>query len=283
MGYVSNFMFGLELRDRRRLLEKSTRSFERSGSFCISRGLTMDRRFGSALLMMVAMVWAMPALAQDKKPEEKKPAEKKPAEKQPPEKKPDAGKPAGGEKDAGDKGAGGQEGGMDPAMMEAWMKSATPGPHHDHLKQMVGEWNVAGKFRMAPDQPWEESKSTCKAELVLGGRFFVQHVVGEPSPSMPMPFEGIGYMGYDNDKQKYVSTWMDNYGTMIMIGEGTCDGSGKTITSSSKFFDPMTKKDTWAKWIYKIEGADKFVLQGVGPDEAGKEFVNMELTYTRKK
>ncbi len=243
----------------------------------------MNRRFRTALLAMMAILWGVPVLAQDKKPEEKKPAEKKPADQPPSDKKPDAGKPAGGEKAGGDKGAGGQEGGMDPAMMEAIMKSATPGQHHDHLKQMVGEWNIEGKFRMDPNQPWEESKSTGKVEMILGGRFLRQHVLGEPSPSMPVPFEGLGCIGFDNDKQKYVSTWMDTYGTMIMTGEGTCDGSGKTITLTSKFFDPMTKKDTWAKWIYKIEGADKYVLQGVGPDETGKEFVSMELTFSRKK
>ena len=60
--------------------------------------------------------------------------------------------------------------------------------------------------------------------MALGGRFLEERV---QSSFMGQPFSGIGYTGYDNVKKKYVSTWMDNMGTMIMVMEGTPDPAGK--------------------------------------------------------
>ena len=43
-----------------------------------------------------------------------------------------------------------------------------------------------------------------------------------------------GYIyGFDNAKQKHVQAWIDNFGTLIMMGEGTADEAG-TITYHSE-------------------------------------------------
>lgn len=168
-------------------------------------------------------------------------------------------------------------------MMEECTKAATPGEHHKYLNPMAGKFTATFKYRMAPDAPWTESKSECEAEWILGGRFLVAKCKGEPMMGSPVPFEGFGMMGYDNNLKKYVSTWADNMGTMIMTAEGACDSSGKTITLTSKFNCPMMHKDTWMKSTYKIESDDKYTLTMSSPDEAGKEFTCMELNYTRKK
>jgi hypothetical protein len=168
-------------------------------------------------------------------------------------------------------------------MIEMYMKLATPGSHHDHLKPLAGEWSVAGKFRMTPDADWEEHKSTGKAEWVLGGRFLRQHYVGEPMMGMPMGFEGIGHLGFDNHKEKYVTTWMDNMGTMIMTSEGTCEAGGKTIKTRSDFIDPMTGAPSYMNSVLTIESPDRYVHRMYVPAPDGKEFLMMELVHTRKR
>ena len=57
------------------------------------------------------------------------------------------------------------------AMMEAAMKLAAPGEYHNYLKPFVGKWQTLGKFRMAPEAPWMESKGSGETEAILGGRF----------------------------------------------------------------------------------------------------------------
>ncbi len=168
-------------------------------------------------------------------------------------------------------------------MMEAFAKIAAPGPHHEHLEALQGAWSVAGKFRMTPDQPWEEQNSEGKSELVLGGRFLHQHYEGGPMMGMPEAFEGLGFIGYDNQKQKYVYAWIDSMGTMIMIGEGTCDAAGKTITFRSDFVSPFTNQKTYMTSVYKVEGPDRYVHSMFGPGPDGKDFQMVELVHTRKK
>ncbi len=176
---------------------------------------------------------------------------------------------------------GDQEAGGEDAMMEAWAKASKPGPHHAHLKPLVGKWNATAKFRPSPEAPWMESRSTGEYAWTMGGRFITQKVFGEPMmPEMPS-FEGFGIIGYDNVTEKYQSFWIDNYGTMMMMAEGTCDATGKTFTFKGTFTDPMTGKPTWLKSVYKIESNDRITLTMYGPDPTGQEFRTMEIIHTR--
>ncbi|MGZ6988217.1 MAG: DUF1579 family protein, partial [Thermoanaerobaculia bacterium] len=129
-------------------------------------------------------------------------------------------------------------------MMKAWMAVATPGEAHKKLEPVVGSFTVATKMWMDPSKPAEESAGTSENKWVLGGRFVEQRVEGT---AMGQPFSGVGYTGYDNYKKKYVGSWMDSMGTMIMNSTGTADPSGKKFTSWSTIDDVMTKKTVKVK------------------------------------
>src|SRR5262249_43819145 len=98
------------------------------------------------------------------------------------------------------------------AMMDKMMKAATPGPQHQMLKKMAGEWNAKVKFQMDPTQPWQESQSTSTITMLMDGRYCQEVVSGQ---MMGGPFNGMGITGYDNVIGKYVGTWIDNMGTGI--------------------------------------------------------------------
>lgn len=51
---------------------------------------------------------------------------------------------------------------------------------------------------------------------------------------MGMPFEGHGTLAYDNHRKMFVSTWIDNMGSGIMVLEGTYDDASKTLTLMGK-------------------------------------------------
>lgn len=212
---------------------------------------------GIAVLAFVGLI-APASLAQDKAEGDRRAAEKPAAE------KPD-------------------DRGPEQAMMQAWMKLAAPGEHHEHLKPLAGKWEIAGKWRMGPEAPWQESRSTAEAEWILGGRFLQQKVKGEPMPPMPEPFEGLGIVGYDNAKQRYVSFWIDNFGTMMLTAEGSCSDDGRKITFEGSYDDPMTGSKQTLKTIYKVKSADEYVMEmwQNGPD--GKEFLGVELLHKRVK
>jgi len=158
------------------------------------------------------------------------------------------------------------------------MKLAQPGAHHERLKAMVGKWEMTGKSSMSPAIEPVSWGGLSEKKMILGDRFLREEVHSE---MMGQPFTGIGVVGYDNLLAKYVWIWMDDMSTGIMVSEGTCDDSGKILTLSGEYMDPMEGTMKTARSVIRIISEDKHVFEmyNKGPD--GKEFKSMEITYVR--
>jgi hypothetical protein len=176
-------------------------------------------------------------------------------------------------------------GGEDPEVMKRWMEFATPGEHHKHLEQWAGEWDLKVMMYMAPGAPPVESKATASSKVIMGGRYLIEKVQGtiDMGDGNPTPFEGMSTMGYDNYKKQYFSTWIDTMGTGMMEEWGTCDPTGKVLTSQGKTYDPMIGAERASKSICTVVDATTRRLEMFSPGPDGKMFKNMEITYTRKK
>lgn len=166
-------------------------------------------------------------------------------------------------------------------MMEEMMKTIKPGPQHDILAKMAGDWVVNGKMWRPPSTEAMLMKpGTEHAEMILGGRYLQSVNQGE---MMGMPFEGHGMMGFDNFRKEYQMTWVDNMGTTISTAAGTADPTGKVITLMGKMDEPSTgEKDKDVKYVYTFKD-DKTVVLEMYDSISGKGFFKiMEMTYTRK-
>ncbi len=168
----------------------------------------------------------------------------------------------------------------DSAMMAEWAKYANPGPEHRMLAKGVGKWTLVTKMWMDPSAPAMESKGTMECVPLLDGRFFQSVYKGD---MMGMPFEGISVMGYDLYKKQFISTWMDNMGTMIMISTGTSNADGSECTMMASFDDPATKTTKNHKQVTRWTGPDTFVFEmyDVVPGQPDKK--GMEIVHTRVK
>ncbi|MEX2218282.1 MAG: DUF1579 domain-containing protein [Phycisphaerales bacterium] len=163
------------------------------------------------------------------------------------------------------------------AEMQAWMEAGAVGPNHKLLEGMVGEWTTAGKFWMGPGEPMTTAGTSVNTP-VLGGRYIQQKFKGD---FMGQPFEGIGYTGYDNIKQKFVGTWMDSMSTSVMNSEGTWDAATKSFTFTSEFQDPAGKMVKSRETVKVVdENTHVFTMYHTEPGQ--QENRVMELTYTRK-
>jgi hypothetical protein len=163
-------------------------------------------------------------------------------------------------------------------MMAQMMKYAMPTKAHDFLKNYVGAWDVEVKSWMKPgDQP-EMSKGTMKGELFFDGRFFMGNFDGM---MMAQPFKGMQIIGYDLFQNKYVGFWIDNMSTCFYMTSGTLDGSGKVLTETGMWPNPMTGGANKVKIVTThMDGKFRFEMFRTGPD--GKEFKSMEIMYSRK-
>jgi hypothetical protein len=165
-------------------------------------------------------------------------------------------------------------------MTKAWMAAATPGEAHKKLEPFVGSFTVKTKMWMDPSKPPEETGGTSENKWVLGGRFVEQRVEGT---AMGQPFAGIGYTGYDNYKKKYIGSWTDSMGTMMMTSTGTADASGKKFTFWSTVDDVVMKKTVKVKSQATIVDNDHQTYEMWSPAPDGKMFKSLEVQYTRKK
>ncbi|MDK9700273.1 MAG: DUF1579 domain-containing protein [bacterium] len=163
-------------------------------------------------------------------------------------------------------------------MFALWQKYASPSKPHESFKKLEGDWKAEMKMFMGPDAPPQQSSSVCSYESVMEGRFLQFHYTGK---MMDMPYEGIGYLGYDNFKQKYNLFWIDNMTTAIIIAYGEASADGKTITLMGKMDEPTTgEKDKDVKYVYKFidDNHHTFEIWDLLP---GNEFIALEIDYSR--
>jgi hypothetical protein len=166
------------------------------------------------------------------------------------------------------------------AMMEAMIKASTPGPNHQMLASIAGEWNFKNRMWMNPSAPPVDSAGTATYTMLLGGRYLEGLYQGE---MMGMPFEGRGLMGYDNVSRQFQATWADNMGTMIMLMNGVYDPSTKSITYKGEM-DDLVKPGTKIKvrQVVRITSPDSHSMEWFETRD-GKEVKTMEIAYSRKR
>ena len=162
-------------------------------------------------------------------------------------------------------------------MMQAWHKAATPADGHKRLEPMVGTFKTKVTFVMAPGAPPNVGEGTSEHRWVLGGRYVEQSYKGD---SMGMPFEGLGYTGYDNAQGKYVGTWMDTFGTGVMNSLGVGKPTAKEIKFDSVAIEPSGKKILF-DCVVRIQDKNKHSFEMWTKAPNGKKFRTMLAEYVR--
>ncbi len=175
----------------------------------------------------------------------------------------------------------------DAEMMAKMMEMAKPGENQKLLGDLAGTWNYKVKFWMVPGAPPSESKGTAVRKAAFDGRYCIMNVTG--NMEMPgadgkmksMVFKGMSVEGYDNVKQKFVSSWIDNMGTGIMMSEGTYDPATKTFTYQAEE-EMMPGMKTKVREVIKIVDKDHHSFEFY-EDRGGQETKTMEINYARAK
>jgi hypothetical protein len=162
--------------------------------------------------------------------------------------------------------------------MAAMMKMAMPGPEHAALNPLAGIWKITTKMWSAPGEP-QVMEGTCERNWVMDGRYLVGNYRGSYAG---MPFEGMEALGYDHFKKQYVSSWVDNAGTGIMLSRGEpMDPTTKSLTLTGSSPD-MKGKETLMRLVTSIVDGNTASMTMYSTQD-GQEMRTMEITYTRVK
>lgn len=164
------------------------------------------------------------------------------------------------------------------AVQKAWDAYMTPSEAHKMLAAEEGKWNNEMTFWMGPDAPPEKATSTADIKMVMGGRYQESNYTGE---MMGMPFEGLATVAYDNAAKEYVSTWIDNMGTGLMVMRGTYDEATKATTLTGSMVDPVSGKEKQYREVYTIVDDNTRKMEMYETAAGGEETKTMEIIMKR--
>lgn len=164
--------------------------------------------------------------------------------------------------------------------LAAYLIASNPGPEHERLASLEGEWTVTGLFWTDPQARPITALHSSTLRMDLGGRYLVEELEGA---LWGEEFRGIGITAFDNVAGEYITTWIDNMSTGILILRGTYDSAANAIVMHGEYTDPVTRDTKSLKSVERItdDGARVYEHWEVAPD--GTEFKVMELTYRRKR
>jgi len=164
-------------------------------------------------------------------------------------------------------------------MMKKVEAAGKPGPGHQALNALVGDWKAEVKCWMDPSGSPEVSQGTAKASWKFNGRFLEEEFHGQ---MMGRPFTGRTLLGFDNTKQTFNSVWVSDTQTSMFTSEGKGDSGNKVITLEGKASCPATgRKDIPMKTVLRVISPDKHVLEMFDGSQ-GQNAKTMEITYTRQ-
>jgi hypothetical protein len=148
-----------------------------------------------------------------------------------------------------------------------------PGPEHEVLKKMEGTWNAVMKMEGS------ETTATATFKMELGGMWLLSEFRGE---FFGQPYQGRGADGYDPEKKKYVSVWVDSMTPRPILFEGTYDKEKKTMTMTGEVRGPDGKLMKQKNVTQQVDNDHlNFTVFAVGP--GGEEIKLLTIEYTRKK
>jgi len=168
----------------------------------------------------------------------------------------------------------------DAALVKALESALTPGAGQARLDPMVGTFDVKIRTWVRPNAAPVESQGSCVNVWVLGHRY-IQAMLS--ATVMGEPFNGIGYVAYDNVGKVYQMAWMDGGSTAMTLYSGGFDGATKAAKLKASVLNPVTGKPTPLELRLSILDNGDHMSELWGQGVGTTMFKMMELRYTRTK
>lgn len=164
--------------------------------------------------------------------------------------------------------------------LAAYLVAANPGEEHERLASLEGAWAVTGKFWSEPGAEPITATHSSTMRMALGRRYLIEDLDGD---LWGEEFRGIGITAYDNVEEQYITTWIDNLSTGILVLRGRYDRDADAVVMSGEYTDPVTKQKRSLRSVERVTADGTRVYEHWEVSDDGSESRVMELTYRRKR
>ncbi len=165
------------------------------------------------------------------------------------------------------------------AVARAQDPNAQPGPVHQEMARLAGDYTTTTKFTLQPGTKPEESKGTAKLSMILGGRYLKEESEGT---MMGQKFSAFKMYGFNNAAKQFEGVWTYTGGTALMTLTGKSENDGRNITWTGTYADEAGQKKT-LHVVTRIVDEDNFVVSLHMDAPEKKSGPVMETAYSRKK
>lgn len=163
-------------------------------------------------------------------------------------------------------------------LLEEYRRHAAPGPRHELLRTLAGEWTTSMKAWSHPDLPPVASRGEASGRLLYGGRYVDLETRGK---SMGLAFTLRQILGHDNAAQRFELTVLGDTTTALHSAHGPSRDAGRTIRVTGRIVDAVSGARE-VTHVFRIESADRFVFESWDTLPDGRRFKVVETVYTRR-
>jgi len=155
-----------------------------------------------------------------------------------------------------------------------------PGPDHERLNALIGEWTTTIKQWTGPESEAVELTGTMTSRWILDGRFVEERA--ENRTSQGGRYESLGYLGYDRQTELYERFWMTNSSTGVFTEHGRYDPDENVIRMEGSEMAPGSLGVILTASELKIESPSRHVLTAYATGIDGVRWKQLEIVYTKK-
>lgn len=162
--------------------------------------------------------------------------------------------------------------------MAQTLRFAAPGPQHERLGALVGDWDIELQLQLPGTEP-ETTKGRGRAGDVLGGRYLV---VEFRVPVRGVPMDGLYLFGYDRLRDLWSASWRDSLSTWSIEAFGTQDPSdAKLLHFRGLVFDVASPEGRDFRIDFAFGDADHFTIT-VFDTVRGERVQVMQQRFSRR-
>jgi len=167
-------------------------------------------------------------------------------------------------------------------IMERWVETMQPGPAHERLAELLGKYDTVMRVQMEPGKPGMELKGKGEFSWFAEGKWLRMDWTGTMMTGKPGSV--LWLLGYDNFKERYVTTMVDSMQTCMNSASGHFDQSGDNLILWGTIDEPATpEQDKTVKYVYRGFGQDRFVFEVHDMMIGESNTKVVEIEYVRRK
>ena len=152
-------------------------------------------------------------------------------------------------------------------LRQAMAEAAQPGPEHQRLAGLVGDWVQEITFWPSPGAEPVVVEAAASARMILGGRFLEVHANSEG----PFATESVTILGFDRRAQEYTVVGLDTWGTYWISAQGGSDGRDDRVVMHGEDEDRLLGHTQ----VYDI------TLEWLDPDTYATEVIFLDDAHTK--